>query len=172
MGQTNGICTTFAGVRNRKRVFPPIKAMLPLGDEDSPAVFEARLHERMLETKAACLRKIRQKPVGSLKSAFFKWYLELVQDYFYYRDWERFTNDKNKAYPRAALTAIGRKFIERGLMTDEEDIFFLGTEEVLAIDDGKMTAKDVSIRVLSAPQRLRPIHAHRTAQVHPWLGDV
>ena len=72
-------------------VFPSIKPLLALGDDESPAAFEAHLHERMLKTKAECLLKIRSQPLGSLKAAFFKWYLELTQDYFYYRDWERFS---------------------------------------------------------------------------------
>jgi pyruvate,water dikinase len=143
-----------------ERVFPSIKAMLPLGEEDSPAVFEQRLHERMLRTKEECLRKIRKQPFGSLKAAFFKWYVELTQDYYYYRDWERFHNDKNAQRNRPMLTAIARKFIERGLMTDEEDIFFLGSQEVLAVEDGKMSAKEIEIRV-RARRRVYERYTHR-----------
>lgn len=141
-------------------VFSPIKALLALGEEDSPESFEARLHDRMLKTKAECLKKIRQQPIGALKSAFFKWYLELVQDYFYYRDWERFQNDKNGMRRRPMLTAIGRKFIERGLMTDEEDIFFLCMEELLAVEAGKMSAKEIEIRV-RARRRVYQRYTHK-----------
>ena len=129
------------------KIFPSLKALLPLSEEDSPAVIEQRLHERMLRTKEECLGKIRKQPFGSLKAAFFKWYLELTQDYCYYRDWERFHNDKNAQRPRAMLMAIAAKFIQRGLITDEEDVFFLSSHEVFAADDGKMTVKEIEIRV-------------------------
>jgi pyruvate,water dikinase len=143
-----------------ERIFPSIKAMLPLGEEDGPAVFEERLHERMLRTKEECLRKIRKQPFGSLKAAGFKWYVELTQDYFYYRDWERFQNDKNGLHRRPMITAIARKFIQRGLMTDEEDIFFLGSQEVLAVEDGKMSAKEIEVRV-RARRRVYERYTHR-----------
>jgi pyruvate,water dikinase len=141
-------------------VFPSIKALLPLGEDDSPAAFEAQLNERMLKTKAECLRKIRKQPLGSMKAVFFKWYLELTQDYFYYRDWERFQNDKNGVRRRPMYTAIARKFIERGLMNDEEDIFFLGMGEVLAVEEGQLSPEDVEIRV-RARRRVYERYTHK-----------
>jgi pyruvate,water dikinase len=141
-------------------VFPSIKPMLRVGDEDSPKLLEERLHDRMLKTKEECLRKIRQQPVGSLKAAFFKWYVELTQDYFYYRDWERFHYDKNYTRPRDWMPAIARKFIKRGLMKDEEDLFFLGNEEILDVDDGKLSARDIDIRV-RARRRVYEKYTHK-----------
>ncbi|MBT7696185.1 MAG: hypothetical protein HN737_02115 [Desulfobacterales bacterium] len=132
-----------------EKIFPSIKPMLSLSDEDSPAAFEKRLRERMLKTKEDCLKKIRQQPVGSLKAMFFKWYLELTQDYFYYRDWERFQNDKNGLRNRPMFTAIAKKYIARDLMTDEEDIFFLTIGEIRDINFGKLTAKEIDLRVRS-----------------------
>jgi pyruvate,water dikinase len=128
-------------------VFHSIKPMLALGEEDDPAVFEQRLQKRMLKTKEECLERIGKQPLGFLKAAFFKWFVNLTQDYFYYRDYERFYNDKNMSRPREMYTAIAKNFIKRGLMTDPEDIFFLGKEEVVAVDDGKLSAKDIELRV-------------------------
>ena len=141
-------------------VLPSIKPLLSLGDEDSPAAFEARLRERMIETKKACLRKIRQQPMGALKAVFFNWYLELTQDYFYYRDWERFQNDKNGLRRRPMYIAIARKLVERGLMKDEEDIFFLGMAEFMAADAGKMSANEIEIRV-RARRRVYAKYTHK-----------
>ncbi|MDP6376535.1 MAG: PEP/pyruvate-binding domain-containing protein [Pseudomonadales bacterium] len=143
-----------------ERVFPSIKALLSQGDEDSPALFEKRLHERMLDTKKECLKNIRQQPLGSLKAAFFKWYLELVQEYFYYRDWERFQNDKNGVRRRPMFCAIGRNFVDRGLMKNEEDIFFLGMGEIMEVEAGELTARDLEIRV-RARRRVYDKYSHR-----------
>ncbi len=143
-----------------ERVFPSIKALLSQGDEDSPAVFEKNLNERMLATKKACLKKIRQQPLGALKSAFFKWYCELVQEYFYYRDWERFQNDKNGVRRRPMYTAVGSKFVERGLMQDKEDIFFLTMTEIIEIETGELAADKVEAMV-RARRRVYKKYTHR-----------
>jgi len=146
-----------------ENVIPTLKPLLTLGDEDAPDVFEKRLHERMLEAKRESLRKIRKGPFGSLKAAAFKWVLELVQEYFYYRDWERFQNDKDGMHFRPLLTTVGRLFVERGLLTDPEDIFFLGIQEVMLADAGNMSAKDIEIRVRAR----RRVHAKYTHQEPP-----
>jgi pyruvate,water dikinase len=98
-----------------------------------------------------------------LKAAFFKWYLELVQEYFYYRDWERFQNDKDGMHFRPLLTAVGRMFVKRGLLEDAEDIFFLGIQEVVLADQGNMSQKDIAIRVRAR----RRVHARYTHQEPP-----
>ena len=43
-------------------------------------------------------------------------------------------------------------FVERGLLTDEEDIFFLGIQEVLRPTTGNMSAKDIAYQSSSTPQ--------------------
>jgi len=101
----------------------------------------------MLATKAECLKALRKKPLGGLKSAFFKWFLELVQDYFYYRDWERFQNDKDGLHFRPLLTKVGRMLVEKDLLKESEDVFFLGIQEVIQLDTGGMTAHAADIRV-------------------------
>ncbi len=146
-----------------ENVIPTLKPLLTLGDEDAPGVFESRIHERMLEAKRETLRKIRKLPLGSLKAAAFKWVLELVQEYFYYRDWERFQNDRDGLHFRPLLTTVGRLFVERGLLTDREDIFFLGIQEVMAADAGSMSVRDIEVRVRAR----RRVHAKYTHQEPP-----
>jgi pyruvate,water dikinase len=130
-----------------EKVFPALKPRLALGEQDAPATIEKRLRQRMLDAKDECLRKIRKQPIGSLKAAFFKWYLELVQEYFHYRDWERFQNDRDGMHFRPLLTKVGRILLERGLLADEEDVFFLGIQEVMLADAGNLSAKAIAIRV-------------------------
>ncbi|MCP5066404.1 MAG: hypothetical protein GY946_07540 [bacterium] len=143
-----------------EKVFPALKPLLTLGKEESPTALEERLGRRMIEAKDECLRKVRKQPVGSLKAAFFKWYLELVQDYFYYRDWERFQNDRDGMHFRPLLTKVGRILTERGQLAHEEDVFFLGIQEVMLADSGALSAKDVAIRV-RARRRVYDKYTHR-----------
>ncbi|MDP6978047.1 MAG: PEP/pyruvate-binding domain-containing protein [Myxococcota bacterium] len=130
-----------------ENVFPTLKPLLSLGDEDAPDRFEKRLHERMLEAKRESLRKLRKQPLGALKAAAFKWVLELVQEYFYYRDWERFQNDKDGMHFRPLLETVGRLLTERELLSDPEDVFFLGIQEVMQADAGNMSAEEIAVRV-------------------------
>jgi pyruvate,water dikinase len=141
-------------------VFHALRPMLPLSDEEDPAANESRLHERMLEAKQVALKRIGTGRLGPLKSQALKWLIDLTQDYIYYRDYERFWNDRTMSRPRDIYTAIGRKFVKRGLMPDEEDIFFLGREEVLAVEDGTMSARDVAVRV-RARRRVYDKYSHR-----------
>jgi phosphohistidine swiveling domain-containing protein len=137
----------FRWIQKPENVFPSLKPLLALDHEDSPATFEARLRERMLATKAECLRKLRRRPVGALKAAAFEWVVELVQGYFYYRDWERFQNDRDGLHFRPLLTKAGRMLVAKGVLADAEDVFFLGIQEVIQADAGVLSPKEAEIRV-------------------------
>jgi pyruvate,water dikinase len=103
----------------------------------------------MLATKAECLDKLRSGPLGSLQAPFFEWFVDLVQDYFYYRDFERFYNDKTMSRSRDLYEAIARRFTAKGLLTDTPDVFFLGRQEMLTADRGELTARQIAVRVRS-----------------------
>ncbi|MFC1822887.1 PEP/pyruvate-binding domain-containing protein [Thermodesulfobacteriota bacterium] len=128
-------------------VFHSIRPLLSLSEDEDPELMEERLYRRMLETKEQCLEKIGKQELGFLKAPFFKWFVNLTQDYIYYRDFERFWNDKTMSRPRDIYTAIARRFIKQGLMKEEEDIFFLIKKEILAADEGRFSGRDIDIRV-------------------------
>jgi pyruvate,water dikinase len=130
-------------------VFQAMRPMLALDDDESPALHEARLRERMLATLAECATRLAAGPQGALQAPFFEWFVELVQDYFYYRDFERFYNDKTMSRSRDLYEAIARRFIVAGLLTAVDDVFFLGRQEMLAADRGELTARQIVLRVRS-----------------------
>jgi rifampicin phosphotransferase len=102
----------------------------------------------MLEAKEIALARAgKGLLLGLARAAVLKWLIGITQDYTYYRDFERFWNDRTMSRPRDIYTAIARKFIARDLLTGEEDIFFLGREEVLAAEAGQLSARDIAIRV-------------------------
>jgi rifampicin phosphotransferase len=130
-------------------IFNALKPMLKLDDAHSPEVHERQLAERMEKTKAECIAKLEGMELGFLRAPFFAWLTELTQKYYYYRDFERFYNDRDMSRPRDFLLVIAKQFIERGLIEEKDDIFFLGREEILDIDQGRMSARDVGHRVRS-----------------------
>jgi pyruvate,water dikinase len=72
-----------------------------------------------------------------------------VQDYFYYRDFERFYNDKTMSRSRDLYAHIAQRFLAKGFLENEEDIFFLGRQEMLLADLSELTASQIAIRVRS-----------------------
>lgn len=114
----------------------------------------------MLSTKDDCLSRLSSGPHGSLQAPFFDWFVRLVQDYFYYRDFERFYNDKTMSRSRDLYTAIAHRFIAAGLLTEVDDVFFLGRPEMLAADRGELTARQIALRVRSR-RRVYDKYAHQ-----------
>jgi rifampicin phosphotransferase len=141
-------------------LFHSLKPMLALGDEEDPAAHEERLHARMRKARKKAISRAAKGPFGPLRAPVLKWLIGVAQDYLYYRDYERFWNDRTMSRPRDLYTAIARKFIARGLLEDEEDIFFLGREEVVATEDGRMSARDIAVRV-RARRRVYDKYSHR-----------
>jgi pyruvate,water dikinase len=130
-------------------VFQAMRPMLALEDHESPEHHEARLRERMLATRADCTQRLAAGPQGAWQAPFFEWFVSLVQDYFYYRDFERFYNDKTMSRSRDVYEAIARRFAAAGLLGDADDVFFLGRPEMLAADRGELTARQIALRVRS-----------------------
>jgi pyruvate,water dikinase len=152
------------------RVFDVIRPMVTLGDEDSPERHEGRLRELMLETRAACAERLRGAPldVGRVdelgwlvelhemsgrsaadRADVFDWFVDVVQDYVCYRDFERFYNDKTMSRSRDLYEAIARRLMAHELLADPDHVFFLGRQEMLAADVGELTARQIELRVRS-----------------------
>jgi rifampicin phosphotransferase len=149
-------------------VFDSIRPMLALDDDDSPERHEERQRAQMLATKADSVARLcgvavdagEVHELGWLvelhaltgetaadRAELFAWFVEVVQDYFYYRDFERFYNDKTMSRSRRLYEAIANRFLAKGLLVDADDVFFLGRDEMLLADDGELSARDVAIRV-------------------------
>jgi len=141
-------------------VLVPVRSMMSLDESASPAVKEHKNSELMREARDAASRTLRQGPLGFLRAPFFSWFLQLVQQWMYYRDFERFYNDKTMSRPRDWLIALGRRFVKRGLLSDAEDIFFLGKEEIMLADEGALSAQDIGHRVRSR-RRVYSRYGHR-----------
>lgn len=130
-------------------IFNSIKPMLKLDDAHSPENHERGLVERMERTREESIARLRGGMLGKLQAPFFAWLVDLTQQYYYYRDFERFYNDKDMARPRDFLLAIARKFVARDLLEQDDDIFFLGKEEIIDADAGRLGKRDIGHRVRS-----------------------
>jgi pyruvate,water dikinase len=162
-------------------VFDAVRPLLALDDHESPAAHEARQRAQMLATRQECVARLRGVPVDagavhemgwleelhSLTGAqpadraeLFIWLVEVVQDYFYYRDFERFFNDRTMSRSRDLYEAIGRRFLAKGLLEDPDDVFFLGRDEMLAADRSELSRREVEVRV-RARRRVYATYSYR-----------
>jgi pyruvate,water dikinase len=130
-------------------VFQSIRSMLGLDDHESPEHQEAHLRSQMIASRADCAERLHREPLGAIQAPFFDWLVGVVQDYFYYRDFERFYNDKTMSRSRELYQAIARRFISKGLLTNADDIFFLGRQEMRAADRGDLEARQIELRTRS-----------------------
>lgn len=162
-------------------VFDSIRPMLALDDDESPERHERHLHQLMQDTKSECIDRLRGVPLdaGRLdemgwlvelhaltgrpatdRAEVFAWFVDLVQDYFSYRDFERFYNDKTMSRARELYAAIGRRFVAGGLVADPDDVYFLGRDEMRLVDRGELGARQVEQRV-RARRRVYARYTHR-----------
>lgn len=146
-------------------VFGSIRLMLNLDANQAPEAHETRQRDLMQKTRQECLRRLAAEPErgetfewlvelnsmadspATTRVALFEWLVDLVQDYFYYRDFERFYNDKTMSRSRPVYEAIGRRFTANGLLEDGDDVFFLGRQEMLAADRGSLGVRQIATRV-------------------------
>lgn len=145
-----------------------MRPMLRLEETDSPEQHENRMRENMLKIKSESIAKLKGVAIdagtmdefgwlpalyeltgktASDRAELFEWLANLVQDYTYYRDFERFYNDRSMCRWRDLYEAIGRRFVRNKVVECEEDAFYLSREEVLMADKGELTPSQIEKRV-------------------------
>lgn len=140
-------------------VFRSILPLVDLDDDQSPELHEERLRTLMLETRTECRARLAGGETGAVQAPFFDWLVDVVQDYLYYRDFERFYNDKTMSRSRDLYEAIARRFVAKGLLTEPDDVFFLGRPEMLTADAGELTPRQIATRV-RARRRVYERYSH------------
>lgn len=125
--------------------------MLGLGDAANPGIAHARTAARRKQVEADVLAKVDKGLFGSLKRRIFEWVLRSTQRYVMHRDNQRHTFEPYFFELRCAYRAIGARFVAQGLLTQPDDVFFLGKNEIYACIDGKLPG--VHLRTRAAWRR-------------------
>ena len=120
-GSGAGLRTTCAGETTPALVFQSLRLMVDLDEEQSPARHAERLRPKCRRRRRAASSSYATNRTTSASSSgwpastrltgrprasradMFEWFVEHVQDWYYYRDFERFHNDKNMARNRSHL---------------------------------------------------------------------
>jgi len=116
------------------------RAILSSPSED-PRAMEESLRAKRKDREADVHASIRRQPLGTIKLQLFK----LVHDYslrfLAFRDNEREYLDNLTYTQRRCFLELGRRMLDRGLIAERDDVWFLGVEENFDVLFGKSGQK-------------------------------
>lgn len=109
-----------------------LKSLVSSRDLDAEAFERQKSKERIAAEKEA-LDRISKLKLGFLKKVLFKAVLQYAQTYLMFRENQRFYLDHTIYRQRRLFMEYARRFKERGLLDDPNDIHFLSKEEIFKI---------------------------------------
>ncbi|MCD1295836.1 phosphoenolpyruvate protein kinase [Methanocella sp. CWC-04] len=122
-----------------------LKALLSSQDLDLVKIEKEKIQER-LSTEKDVLDKVSKLKFGFFKRAIFKIVLKYAQTYLIFRENQRFYLDHILFRERRLFMEYGRRYAEKGIIDDIEDIFFLSKEEIFSIGRGEKSPEKEVIR--------------------------
>jgi pyruvate,water dikinase len=127
-----------------KYVFDILKSLVS-GDAIDVAAAEERSGKLRLETEANVKTAIDGQIFGFAKWSLLSGILGNARRYIVFREQQRFTLDKWITMSRQLHLALGARLVEKGIISQPSDIFFLTKSEVrsLALRDSKETAETI-----------------------------
>jgi phosphohistidine swiveling domain-containing protein len=106
------------------------RAMLTVDDPEDPTAREDRLRRNREATIDRVLGRVRKQPFGRLKAPVLRYLIGYADRFLMVRDNERHFVDRTTFATRRAYLEVGRRLVERGLINDRDDVFFLGADEL------------------------------------------
>lgn len=133
---------------HRPELFINALRALASGDESNdPEATEAKMVERRERTTAEVEAILKRQPGGFFKVRAFRWVLRWALKYVRMRDDQRYYADYYMGARYDFFMAIGNRLVERGLIGEQRDVFFLGLEEIDNLWHGKLSVRDANRRI-------------------------
>ncbi len=108
------------------------------GDQSvTPEQTEQRLVANREAATAEVLANIRAKPFGAIKARLFTGLLNYVIKFMIQRDDERHYYDRITFQTKKVFAELGRRMVERGLLKEADDFFFLTQHELYDLLEGR-----------------------------------
>lgn len=101
-----------------------------------PGATEERLIKRRDEAAAEVIECIKKQPLSAPKVELFKLLHDYMLKFYMLRDDERFHSDRGTYAKKKHLVEIGRRLVDRGVLTNEDDFWYLSKNELLRLLDG------------------------------------
>ncbi len=94
---------------------------------------EEESRENRVQTEKLVIKRIRNQQLGYFKSKIFIKVLKLAQTYLTFRENQRFYLDHILFRQRLMLIEMGNRLVERNILTEKNDVFFLYETELMKI---------------------------------------
>ncbi len=125
-----------------KNVFDILKSLIIDKWEGLDTIIAINLKKRE-RTEIIVEKKIRSQRFGIIKWKIFSAILKNSKKYISFRENQRFNLDKWITMNRNAYLKIGKNFIKRGIIPDENKIFFLRKHEIKKLALNKYTSQEI-----------------------------
>jgi pyruvate,water dikinase len=113
------------------------KAFLTTDASHDPEAMEREVDKRREAVIEDVETRIRKKPLGAIKVEIFKVLLDYTHRFLMDRDNERHFVDRSTFTIKRGLLEVNRRLLERGVLEDERDFYFLIKEELFDLLDGR-----------------------------------
>ncbi|MDQ1499220.1 MAG: rifampicin phosphotransferase [Actinomycetota bacterium] len=113
------------------------KAFLTTDASHDPEAMEREVDKRREAVVEDVETRIRKKPLGAIKVEIFKVVLDYTHRFLMDRDNERHFVDRSTFTIKRGLLEVNRRLLERGVLEDERDFYFLIKEELFDLLDGR-----------------------------------
>jgi phosphohistidine swiveling domain-containing protein len=134
-------------------------------ESEKPGAGEAALHATRQAATEDVIQSIRRQPLGAVKVEVFRYLQGWMLKFFALRDDERHHTDKGTWAKKKAMQEVGRRLIDRGVLQDAEDIFYLSKNESLALLAGAAGQERLTRAKIEA--RRRNCEAYRKEYTPP-----
>lgn len=116
--------------------YASFRALANAGAGYDPEDSERDMNTRREAATEAIVSNIRQKPFGQLKAEVFKELLRYILEAIAIRDDERYNVDRLTYSMKFLVKEIAKRLLQRGLIAEEREVYFLAREELYELFDG------------------------------------
>ncbi|MFO1375551.1 MAG: PEP/pyruvate-binding domain-containing protein [Steroidobacteraceae bacterium] len=124
-----------------------------------PDAREPELVKMREAATADVIARLRRRPFGRLRVRIFESVLAYALRFLVIRDDERHYIDRATYAKKRAFEELGRRLVERGLLADAGDHYFLTYEELLELFAGRAPQRLVAAKVRGRRRQFERFHA-------------
>jgi pyruvate,water dikinase len=124
-----------------------LRILLDAGESVHPKAIEEKLIHRRLEVFDAVIADIRLRTNGWLKIRTIKWLANYAIRYLVLREDERWYLDSITLSKKWIVNEIGRRLVERGVLPDLDDHYFLTQNELFDLFDGQRPTRLTRMKI-------------------------
>jgi len=114
-----------------------LRLLATSGDLDDPAGHHEKLRLEREAVNAALIDNLSQQPFGEIKVTIVNFLMDFIRTLIVARDFSRpLQGDAGTFKEKLLLAELGRRALEKGLLEDEEDFYFLTYPELTGLIEG------------------------------------